>query len=192
MIKHLILYCHCYADCVQDHPVSRSQQLMTFAYSCVFLLIIVALSEINNTIQQDFNWTGYYTEVEGILKGQKIHSSKWKQVEEARSSCFCFSNNNKNLLYNSTIVLHRQILPPFQWAVPFHFASLVSFPTFTIPHVSHFAVTSQIHSNIYRCALKISGFVHYRNNFPAFSRAQLQKSRNSLQNKNKDPSVKWK
>lgn len=117
MLKHLTLYCHCYADCVEDHSASRSQQLMTFAYSCDFLLIIVALSEINNTIQQDFNWTGYNTELEGILKRQKIHSSKWKQVEEARSSCFCFSNNNKNLLYNSTTVLHRQIHCPTTFSV---------------------------------------------------------------------------
>lgn len=50
-----ILRCLCYAVCVQDHPPSRSQQVMTLAYSCDFLLIIVALSKINNTIQQDFN-----------------------------------------------------------------------------------------------------------------------------------------
>lgn len=76
---------------------------MTLAYSCDFLLIIVALSKINNAIQQGFNWTGCNTELEDIVKGSSMHGPKWKPAEEAKSSCTkTLHSPNKNLLYNNT------------------------------------------------------------------------------------------
>lgn len=166
-----ILHCLCYAACVQDNPDSASQQLMTLAYSRDFLLIIVALSKINNTVQQDFNWTGCNTELEEILKGSRIHDSKWKQAEEDRSSCtMSLHSNNKNLLYNNTTDL--------SYGKPlshYLFSSLCLFslkkpclsPLHLLPLIQHLSCLSlgfhlQIHSSICRCALHISDCVHYR------------------------------
>lgn len=172
---------------------------MTLAYSCDFLLIIVALSKINNTIQQDFNWTGCNTELEEILKGSRIHDSKWKQAEGARSSCtMSLHSNNKNLLYNNTTDLwYGKPLPHYlfsslclSWLKKPCLSPFISFPSFSIPHASHLAFTFRFTAAFADVPFTYQIVFIMGSNLPAFSWVWLRKCRNSLQNKSKDPRMK--
>lgn len=100
---------------------------MTLAYSCDFLLIIVALSKINSTIQQDFNWTGCNTELEDVLKGSRMHGSKWKQAE-ALALGLCIPTT-KTFCITMQLIFHRETHHPTTFLAAcafFHPASLVS------------------------------------------------------------------
>lgn len=63
------------------------------------------------------------------------------------------------------LTFHRETHHPTSFLAACAFISLskpcLSFPSFLIPHSSHLAFTFQIHSSVCRCALHISGCVHF-------------------------------